>query len=189
MRFISFRFMAAPAIAPVEYSYQAESETAVGDVVKVRCEEYPVPELVDCIKRLSRPVVDKMFGPDVAAAGLPFRYALVGLELRASADKKPWREEVAFHLMMGNIIQDVKVKTPFFGLYDTYPSASPDVRDNRNQEALGQDVTYGVRELISRCLEYINGTRAQMVLEFGQEEPAKDQELPGFDGVAAVPKG
>ncbi len=82
MRFISFKFLNPPVIAPVEYSYQADGENAVGDVVRVRCEEYPVPDLADAVKRLSLPVMSKMFGPDVAAAKHPFHFALYGLELR-----------------------------------------------------------------------------------------------------------
>jgi len=187
MRFISFKFVNAPQMAPIEYSYQADAENAIGDVVKVRCEEYPVPDLTECIKRLSKPVVYKMFGPEVADAPLPFRYGVFGLELRAAGDKKPWREEVAFYLMLGNIFQEVKVKTPFFGLFDTYEGSTPGTRENNNHEVLGQDSTYGVRQLIDHCMAYINGTRAQMVLEFGEQDKAPA--LPGLDDATAMDEG
>ena len=189
MRFISFKFLNPPVIAPVEYSYQADGENAVGDVVRVRCEEYPVPDLADVVKRLSLPVMSKMFGPDVAAAKHPFHFAMYGIELRQASDKKSWTEEVAFHLMYGLPGHEVKSKTPFFGLFDTYQGSYPGTRENENQDVLGQDLTYTVRQFIDRAMAYINGERAQTVLEFAEDaepEDAKHQALPGFgsDGEA-----
>ena len=120
MRFISFKFLNPPVIAPVEYSYQAEAENTIGDVVRVRCEEHPVPELIMAFRNLSRPVLVKMLGQDVANASEPFHFALCGMELREASDKKSWSEEAAFHLLLGLRGQEDKIKTPFYGLFDTY---------------------------------------------------------------------
>lgn len=181
MRFISFKFLNPPVIAPVEYSYQAEAENTIGDVVRVRCEEHPVPELIMAFRNLSRPVMIKMLGQDVANAGEPFHFALCGMELREASDKKSWSEEAAFHLLLGLRGQEVKIKTPFYGLFDTYQGSFPGTREDLNMEVLGQDTTYSVRQLIDACLAYINGERAQMVLEFDAEaEDVKTPMLPGF---------
>lgn len=187
MRFISFKFLNPPVIAPVEYSYQADGENAVGDVVRVRCEEYPVPDLADAVKRLSLPVMSKMFGPDVAAAGHPFHFALYGLELRQAGDRKEWAEEVAFNLLLGLPGHEIKTKTPFFGLFDTYDGNVPRTRENEHPDVLGQDLTYGVRQLVDRCMAYMNGERAQIAIDFGV--PAKEQALPGLDDATAMNEG
>lgn len=187
MRFISFKFLDPPVIAPVEYSYQADGENAVGDVVRVRCEEYPVPDLADAFKRLSIPVMTKMFGPDVAAAKHPFHFALYGLELRPAGDRKEWAEEVAFNLLLGLQGSEIKAKTPFFGLFDTYQRNVPRTRENENHYVLGQDLTYSVRQLVDRCMAYMNGERAQLTIDFGV--PAKEQALPGLDDATALDEG
>lgn len=188
MQFISFKFLNPPEVTPIEYSYQAEGENCFGDVVRVRCEEPPVPELIGLVKRLSMPVMQKMFGVDVAMAHPPFHFAMYGIELR-QASKKSWTEEVAFHLMYGLPDHEVKSKTTFFGLFDTYHGAYPRTRENENQDVLGQDLTYTVRKFIDRSMAYINGERAQTVLEFAEDaepEDAKHHALPGFvcDGEA-----
>ena len=189
MQFISFKFLNPPVVTPIEYSYQAAGENCIGDVVRVRCEEPPVPELTELVKQLSMPVMQKMFGTDVAMAHLPFHYALYGIELRQASDKKSWTEEVAFNLLYGMPGHEVKSKTPFFGLFDTYQGVFPGTRENTNPDVLGQDLTYTVRQFIDRAMAYINGERAQTVLEFGadaESEDAKSQALPGFgsDGEA-----
>ena len=182
MQFISFKFLQPPVITPIEYSYQAESENTIGDVVKVRCEEQPVPELITLCKKLSRPAMIKMFGQDVADAAEPFHFALFGLELREASDKKSWQEEVAFNLILGMRGREVKIKTPFFGMFDTYQGSFPGTREDLNMEVLGQDITYSVRRLIEACMAYINGERAQMTLEFDAEaEEVQTPQLPGFD--------
>ena len=175
MRFISFKFLNPPVIAPVEYSYQAEAENTIGDVVRVRCEEHPVPELIMAFRNLSRPVLIKMLGLHVANASEPFHFALFGLELREASDKKSWSE------LLGLRGQEVKIKTPFYGLFDTYQGSFPGTREDLNMEVLGQDTTYSARQLIDACMAYINGERAQMVLEFDAEaEDVKTPMLPGF---------
>lgn len=183
MQFISFKFLNPPVVTPIEYSYQAEGENCIGDVVRARCGEPPVPELTGLVKQLSMPLMQKMFGVDVAMAHPPFHFAMYGIELRQASDKKSWTEEVAFHLMYGLPGHEVKSKTPFFGLFDTYQGSYPGTRENENQDVLGQDLTYTVRQFIDRAMAYINGERAQTVLEFAEDaepEDAKYQALPGF---------
>ena len=78
--------------------------------------------------------------------------------------------------------REVKIKTPFFGMFDTYHGSFPGTREDLNMEVLGQDITYSVRRLIEACMAYINGERAQMTLEFDAEaEEVQTPQLPGFD--------
>lgn len=177
MRFISFRFVNPPVVFPIEYSYQAESDNSIGDVVRVRCEEFPVPELTSFFAQMSKPIMNKMFGLDVANARQPFRFAIYGLEVRPASDKKPWTEEVAFNLMLGLPGHEIKTKTPYFGLFDCYSGSYPKTRENENPDVLGEENTFVVRQLIDRCMAYINGERAQTVLEFEED---KEQTLPGL---------
>ena len=169
MLFMSAKIVNPPAVTPIEYCYNSRDD-GVGDDVRVRCDEWPGPEIVQQLQKISSCVMQKMFGAAVADAPAPFRYVVHGVEIREASDKKPWLEEAAFNIYFGLQGQEVKIKTPFFGLYDTYQGNMPGTKEGLNSDVLGESLTEEVRHLVTLFLAYMNGERAQQELKFDIEE-------------------
>ena len=186
MKFISAKLLKPPTVTPIEYCYNARDD-GCGDEIRVRCEEWPVPEVVQQLQLLSRPVVDKFFGSHVANAPRPFRFIVYGLERKDAGDNKPWGEEVAFNILIGQQGREVKIKTPFFALYDTYQGKVPGAKENRHPEVLGADLTEQVRHMITLFLGYMNGERAQQELHFDDQVDVRDERLPEHCTAADMP--
>ena len=168
MKFLSAKLLKPPVVTPIEYTYNSRDD-GYGDEVRVRCDEWPVPEVVQQLQALSRPITEKMFGEAVAAAPRPFRYIVYGLELKEAGDSKAWGEEVAFNMFIGQHNMEVKIKTPFFGMYDTYQGKFPGSKENKMPELLGEVLTQEVRKMIKLFMAYMNGERAQQELHFEDE--------------------
>ena len=184
MKFISAKVLKPPAVVPIEYCYNSRDD-GVGDMVRVQCDEWPVPEIVEQLKKISHDIVEKMFGPDVANAVAPFRYIVHGIEIR-DTEKTSWGEEAAFNIMIGMQGREIKTKTPFFGLYDTYQGKLPGTRENKNEDVLGEELTQEVRHLVTLFLGYMNGERAQEELRFDEPVNVTPQEvLPGMEYLEA----
>lgn len=78
MKFISAKLLKPPTVTPIEYCYNARDD-GCGDEIRVRCEEWPVPEVVQQLQLLSRPVDvrDERLPEHCTAADMPM---IPGLE-------------------------------------------------------------------------------------------------------------
>lgn len=186
MKFISAKLLKPPAVTPIEYCCNSRDD-GNGDEMRVRCEEWPIPEVVEQLKLLSRPVVDKMFGPAVASAPLPFRFIVYGLEVKDAGDTKAWGEEVAFFVFIGQQGMEVKIKTPFFGLYDAYQGKAPGAKENKHPAILGEDLTEMVRHMVTLFMGYMNGERAQQELHFDDPAPGDHPAIPESTATVEIP--